>query len=393
MQNPFQEKTDPTNTSRRSQVSDSKYGFNHQNGHLEGEGQLPTNPQQRSFHSPPKTNGVGPSIPPKIERHKKPSKLSPTSKHNSLERPSGQLKMSVYDAYDPYNDSRYKRPPPPQGVPPGPPPPDPVGYRSSASLHDPGYRAPASLIDNGYRAAASMHDPGYRSLQQNGYSTSGPRYPNSTNDVSRFPELPNGGSRYAEMTNGSHYPDSGPRYNTDGTDRSQYADSGPRYSDYKPVPPPKTGPYKPVPPPKPKSSTESNYMNNGYNGSSLHYHSSNLKSGGASMQFRFNNNGDTAATDVDSGQGSSLDRDYGLYNNNNKINGNQPQYYYNLPQQQQNGTAANAPPRREGLDLTNNREYRGSAFELYKKPLSEARPNPTNSPHQNQYYSNQTVAR
>ena len=103
---------------------------------------------------------------------------------------------------------------------------------------------------------------------------------------------------------------------------------------------------------------------------------------------------------MDSGQGSSLDRDYGLYNNYPKqangqgsagnSNSKQDQYYYNLPQHQQNN---GSPPRRsDGLDLTNNREYRGSAFELYKKPLSEARQPPT-SQTQNQYYSNQSVAR
>ena len=55
--------------------------------------------------------------------------------------------------------------------------------------------------------------------------------------------------------------------------------------------------------------------------------------------------------DDDSGQGSSLDhRDYGIYNNTRYSNG----HYSN------------------GLDLTNNREYRGSAFELYKKPLQAA---------------------
>merc|ERR1712156_1129170 len=97
-------------------------------------------------------------------------------------------------------------------------------------------------------------------------------------------------------------------------------------------------------------------------------------------------NGGRYQDDVDSGQGSSLDRDYGLYNNYSK----QDQYYYNLPQHQQNN---GSPPRRsDGLDLTNNREYRGSAFELYKKPLSEARQPPT-SQTQNQYYSNQSVAR
>ena len=106
---------------------------------------------------------------------------------------------------------------------------------------------------------------------------------------------------------------------------------------------------------------------------------------------------------MDSGQGSSLDRDYGLYNNGPHQgqgggykqpslppNHNKDQYYYNLPQHNQQPSGNNnggSPPRREGLDLTNNREYRGSAFELYKKPLSEAK-----SPPQ-QYYGNPTVAR
>ena len=65
--------------------------------------------------------------------------------------------------------------------------------------------------------------------------------------------------------------------------------------------------------------------------------------------------------------------------------GHNSQYYYNLPHRQQaqtgngNGEAergqeagtTNSSPRRRApgdtLDLTN-REYRGSAFELYKKP-------------------------
>ena len=101
-------------------------------------------------------------------------------------------------------------------------------------------------------------------------------------------------------------------------------------------------------------------------------------------------NGNRYSTDdVDSGQGSSLDRDYGLYNNNYAKNNSKDQYYYNLPHNNQNGSS---PSRREnaqptGLDLTNNREYRGSAFELYKKPLTEVRT--TTSPPQ--YYSNQPI--
>merc|ERR1719342_875478 len=96
----------------------------------------------------------------------------------------------------------------------------------------------------------------------------------------------------------------------------------------------------------------------------------------------------------DSGQGSSLDRDYSSYNGpNGHVSGGgvwqgsstqNGQYYYNLPhrqngQQQQLEPGDNAAvqagnnnsPRRRApgdtLDLSN-REYRGSAFELYKKP-------------------------
>ena len=142
------------------------------------------------------------------------------------------------------------------------------------------------------------------------------------------------------------------------------------------------------------------YATSGSVSGSVHYHSSNINNG----KPMFMNGNRYSQDDVDSGQGSSLDRDYGLYNNYPKQTGNgngvppgtgnnkqDAQYYYNLPQHQQNGTS---PPRRsEGLDLTNNREYRGSAFELYKKPLSEARQSSNGQQPQNQYYSNQSVAR
>ena len=75
-------------------------------------------------------------------------------------------------------------------------------------------------------------------------------------------------------------------------------------------------------------------------------------------------------------QGSSLDRDYSSYN---RYNGPPPprsqggQYYYNLPstREEGGGQQGGVSPRRRApgdtLDLSN-REYRGSAFELYKKP-------------------------
>ena len=90
--------------------------------------------------------------------------------------------MSVYDAYDPY--TAYDSSPShknnsntiptsvsgsaaPTGSTHQPPPssrqPD-LGYRSSASLHDPGYRVPQTHPHEtpGYRVGASYQDPGYR---------------------------------------------------------------------------------------------------------------------------------------------------------------------------------------------------------------------------------------
>merc|ERR1711997_695650 len=103
---------------------------------------------------------------------------------------------------------------------------------------------------------------------------------------------------------------------------------------------------------------------------------------------------------------NNYDEDYGHYNNNNgysktthMVNGStslgpnqgppppppatnhsRGQYYYNMPPQNQNHVDPSigshqqqvvngTSPRRggDGLDLSN-REYRGSAFELYKKP-------------------------
>ena len=185
-----QEKSESiNNTSRRSHGNDSKYGFHH-NGNNESVDDLPLPPHptngspQRSYNSPPKNAPPGPSIPPKIERHKKPSRsprdtngTSTNPKTHSLDRPApNHMKMSVYDAYDPYNSSpqydssqrQYKsRPPPDPGYRVAPNPnPDP-GYRAPSlyESRDPGYRAP----EVGYRSSASLHDPTYRSNYPNGY--------------------------------------------------------------------------------------------------------------------------------------------------------------------------------------------------------------------------------
>ena len=212
----FQEKTENitnnNNTSRRSHVSDSKYGFNHgdraTNNESVDELPLPPHPSnngspQRSYNSPTK-NGQpttannntpnGPTIPPKIERHKKPSKspreagssssggINTNKSTHSLDRPgANHMKMSIYDAYDPYNsspqyDSSQRQYKSSRGAPPPSSEAANNGYRTSNP--DPGYRAP-SLYESrdpgyrnpevGYRSSASLHDPTYRSNYPNGY--------------------------------------------------------------------------------------------------------------------------------------------------------------------------------------------------------------------------------
>ena len=155
------------------------------------------------------------------------------------------------------------------------------------------------------------------------------------------------------------------------------------------MPPPKTALYKPVPPPKPKSypqqsqaavgMNEGNYMNSGpmqqatNGGGHYHEYSTSHSQGGANGQHQqpyappvyHNSREETDSNGFDSGQGSSLDREFNGQQQQQRCYANPTdanQYYYNLP--------PSSPPRKsgEGLDLTGNREYRGSAFELYRKP-------------------------
>ncbi|CAG7818080.1 unnamed protein product [Allacma fusca] len=125
-------------------------------------------------------------------------------------------------------------------------------------------------------------------------------------------------------------------------------------TNYKPAPPPKA--YKPVPPPKPQKIAYSNY-----NSTSAENNYMNGKSPDPSLNQDHDNGG------FDSGHGSSLDRssrNYSKYvypsNRVTSSSSNQP-YYLNVP-----------PPKtpnqqHQPIDLVN-REQRGSAFELYRKP-------------------------
>lgn len=185
-----------------------------------------------------------------------------------------------------------------------------------------------------------------------------------------------------------------------------------RSPDHKPMPPPKTATYKPIPPPKPKnyrppqqpipdnywsrtasSANDMNYVSDSPRRSaheppmkspgdgreevkSNFYHAKSYSIGDMGhlsnhlppqngLKFEEDSGG------FDSGHGSSLDRNYDNYGQS-PYNKMQPpsrgQYYYNIP-----------PPREyhhrepSGLDLTN-REQRGSAFELYKKPSDPRSP-------------------
>ena len=123
----------------------------------------------------------------------------------------------------------------------------------------------------------------------------------------------------------------------------------------------------PVPPPKPKS-----YPNNGGRALGSHMASTSFVESNYMNSLPQN----YKQGDEDSGQGSSLDqRDYGIYNNEPRYANPPGPYSMDYHYGQQNGHNRqnghhNGHAGQNGLDLTNNREYRGSAFELYKKPLS-----------------------
>jgi hypothetical protein len=164
-----------------------------------------TPPKQQQQQQRTKANG-GPILPPKIERSKKPSKNghSPSdssSKNNSLDRHlhTRDLKMAVYDAYDPYNPGTQYDSSPKYGTSKSNPKVDPnaggyrvpnipdtghkmhdiVGYRAPSlhgqepvgyrapSIQDPGYRVPSLVQDTDrYRASNSLQDP-YRAPNNN----------------------------------------------------------------------------------------------------------------------------------------------------------------------------------------------------------------------------------
>lgn len=137
---------------------------------------------------------------------------------------------------------------------------------------------------------------------------------------------------------------------------------------------------KPVPPPKPKSYP----YHHRSNGTQQHLASTSFVEG--TYMNSLPPNGTYSNTrqinDDDSGQGSSLDRDYAIYNNDQQHH--HQHRYANTPMTSNYANGASPSMMKHGhhhqygLDLTNNREYRSSAFELYKKPA-----NGHHSPHEN----------
>lgn len=150
-------------------------------------------------------------------------------------------------------------------------------------------------------------------------------------------------------------------------------------SDYKPMPPPKTSSYRPTPPPKPKSS-RGPPPPPGEPYRHLRGPAVDSAGGGLDSPLRqtpdwrdsreelaggfpplSSNGAHDDAGGFDSGHGSSLDRNYDVTGRT----------YINM---KPTGYYGGGPPVREGagsqpggLDLAN-RDQRGSAFELYRKP-------------------------
>ncbi len=241
-----------------------------------------------------------------------------------------------------------------------------------------------------------------------------PYDPYGTHEVPSGPPKVNGNSLYSSTTRYHRSQSQDPSY------RSIYANGGSNgytsmpattatptvttSSRGPPLPPTlmqKASPnYKPVPPPKPK--TYPHHSRNQNHGGQHHQQHLQSTSFVESNYMNANGNGTgnngngqvNGGGDDDSGQGSSLDRDYGLYNNTTSLT-SEPRYanppearqqYYSYQNGGRDSSSSASPPRRtsasdhqKSLDLTNNREYRGSAFEVYKKP-------PQQLHHQQQYH-------
>ncbi|GFG33860.1 hypothetical protein Cfor_12812, partial [Coptotermes formosanus] len=385
---------------RRSQGGDSKYGFSPPPHHDEPPvtsstvhlNYPPPHPHQHQGLGPPVTRsppGQGPpELPPRIDRSNKPPRGgSNTLSRSAAERLFGKSDGGLGDLADSSLD--------------------PPNYINATPHHRPPGQTSSSLERH------NMKTNSYDSVSS--YDSYNNRLgPNAHDD------LKCGTSNGTGLSPRNHDPYRFTRSTAQPiSSKSEKSSRPPDYSkyrpgDYKPLPPPKTGaPYKPVPPPKPKNyrpplAPEGVGGGGGQGGGGgggnwgfgvgppsqtcgdadttvaavlkqqtsvpTYQHAKSYSVAGgldAAGYMPQHNGGEETSGGFDSGHGSSLDRSF-----NPGTALNRGQYYYNIPAPNRSGdyhhggSGSNHHHTREPsglLDLAN-REQRGSAFELYKKP-------------------------
>ncbi|XP_023725959.1 tight junction protein ZO-1 isoform X6 [Cryptotermes secundus] len=379
---------------RRSQGGDSKYGFSPPPHH----GESPVTSSTIHLNYPPphshQHQGLGPPVtrsppgqsppelPPRIDRSNKPSRGgSGTLSRSAAERLFGKGDGGSGDA----GDSSL----------------DPPNYINATPHHRPTGQTNSSLERHNMKTSSydsvSSYDSYNNRLGPNAHddlkcgTSNGTGVSPRNHDPYRFTR-----STAQPISNKNEKPSKPPDYNKH------------RPGDYKPMPPPKTGaPYKPVPPPKPKNyrpplasegggggggswgfgvgpptqpcgdadSTVAAMLKQQTTGLPTYQHAKSYSVAGgldAAGYMPQHNGGEDTSGGFDSGHGSSLDRSY-----NPGAALHRGQYYYNIPAPNRSGdyhrgsgSGSSHHHNREPsglLDLAN-REQRGSAFELYKKP-------------------------
>ncbi|XP_034234792.1 tight junction protein ZO-1-like isoform X3 [Thrips palmi] len=361
-----------------------------------------------------KQNSNGPpELPPRIDRNIKPPRVGLTRSATDRLYPSKEMEPATNGTTN--------------GSPPSPV--DPPNY-INATPHHLRTSGPNSSLDrhivktSSYDSVSSYDSYNNRvTLGQNSHDdlkqcNGGPASPRN-HDPYRF-------TRSTAQPIGSRQNSVDPPKANKPPDYSKYRPG--EYNHNKPLPPPKTTSYKPIPPPKPKnyrlpSNGQSDHqpnlqtqwrnpanggeqtygtnentpqrpnklnlgMENGissplhHSNNSIYQHSKSFSLAGGmeshhngiigspgkftmdqeNNNYTPNHNNNNNHSDhnggFDSGHGSSLDRNYDRSG---------PQYYYNMPPPPARPGPGHHNREPSGLDLAN-REQRGSAFELYKKP-------------------------
>ncbi|KAL0269988.1 UNVERIFIED_CONTAM: hypothetical protein PYX00_007550 [Menopon gallinae] len=357
-------------------------------GRLMGSGRgnvLAPDQQHEKFPLSPPDRQSAPELPPRIDRTNKPPRANLTMSRSAQERLFGKG----------------------DGGPPSPS--DPPNYINAT----PHMRAPSSSLERHNNIKANSYD------SMSSYDSYNNRFgPNAHDDLKSSGPRSHDPYRFTRSTAQPVGKEnvSGGNLKHQNSDYQKYSARGPEYG--KPAPPPKTATHKPIPPPKPKNYRPPQQPSNDQSGWNSNHHSSPGQNdvnqwGSPSM----NNNHDSQRSQWrhPSSPPGTLSKDHyqhaksyslaggvdgnnyshaihhngtlspGKYSdveNNNKNDmpsptmspGRGSQYYYNMsPHRQQDppySVSHNGPGHNRevsGLDLAN-REQRGSAFELYKKP-------------------------